>query len=374
MAGSITAYETKAGTRYRVRYRKPDGAQTDRRGFTTKRDAKIFLSTVDVSKLEGSYVDPTKGRATVAELGEKWLTWQSHLKPSTLHSLKSTWKTHVKPAWGDRSVATIMHSEIQDWITLLHEGVEDKDPKKAIKGKSATTVKRAHGILNAILNRAALDKRIPANPASGIGLPRKTPKARAYLTHKQVTLLAKESKDHETLVLFLAYTGLRWGEATGLTVANLDFIRKRAAVESNAVMVNGHVKVGTPKTHRKRWVPFPEFLRAPLTAAIEGKAREQLVFGDGDHHVLLPNSTRGWFHYAVKRSQAKDKSFPRVTPHDLRHTTASLAIASGANVKAVQRMLGHASAAMTLDTYADLFDDDLETVATALETARKTYG
>lgn len=56
----------------------------------------------------------------------------------------------------------------------------------------------------------------------------------------------------------------------------------------------------------------------------------------------------------------------RVTPHDLRHTAASLAISSGANVKAVQRMLGHASAAMTLDTYADLFEDDLDDVATRL--------
>jgi integrase len=53
------------------------------------------------------------------------------------------------------------------------------------------------------------------------------------------------------------------------------------------------------------------------------------------------------------------------TPHDLRHTAASLAVSAGANVKAVQKMLGHASAAMTLDIYADLFDDDLEAVATA---------
>jgi integrase len=59
-----------------------------------------------------------------------------------------------------------------------------------------------------------------------------------------------------------------------------------------------------------------------------------------------------------------------VTPHDLRHTAASLAVSAGANVKAVQRMLGHASAAMTLDVYADLFDDDLEAVATALHDAR----
>ena len=66
---------------------------------------------------------------------------------------------------------------------------------------------------------------------------------------------------------------------------------------------------------------------------------------------------------------AADATFQRITPHDLRHTTASLAISAGANVKAVQRMLGHASAAMTLDTYADLFDDDLDAVGTALNHA-----
>jgi integrase len=58
---------------------------------------------------------------------------------------------------------------------------------------------------------------------------------------------------------------------------------------------------------------------------------------------------------------------PRLTPHDLRHTAASLAVRSGANVKAVQRMLGHASAAMTLGVYADLFDDDLDAVAARLD-------
>jgi integrase len=58
-----------------------------------------------------------------------------------------------------------------------------------------------------------------------------------------------------------------------------------------------------------------------------------------------------------------------LTPHDLRHTAASLAVSAGANVKAVQRMLGHASAAMTLDVYADLFENDLDAVGTALDLA-----
>ena len=59
----------------------------------------------------------------------------------------------------------------------------------------------------------------------------------------------------------------------------------------------------------------------------------------------------------------------RLVPHDLRHTAASLAISAGANVKAVQKMLGHASAAMTLDVHADLFDDDLDAVGDALSAA-----
>ena len=66
----------------------------------------------------------------------------------------------------------------------------------------------------------------------------------------------------------------------------------------------------------------------------------------------LFDARRAWYVGAIARSQTADPEFPRVTIHDLRHTAASLAISAGANVKAVQRMLGHSSAAMTLDTYA----------------------
>ena len=67
--------------------------------------------------------------------------------------------------------------------------------------------------------------------------------------------------------------------------------------------------------------------------------------------------------------QKADDTFPSITPHDLRHTAASLAVSAGANVKAVQRMLGHAKASMTLDVYTDLFDDDLDDVAANLDAA-----
>ncbi|BAL85561.1 hypothetical protein AMIS_3410 [Actinoplanes missouriensis 431] len=71
----------------------------------------------------------------------------------------------------------------------------------------------------------------------------------------------------------------------------------------------------------------------------------------------------------VRPCAAQARRRAGLTPHDLRHTAASLAVAAGANVKAVQRMLGHASAAMTLDVYADLFEDDLDQVADRLDQA-----
>jgi integrase len=75
------------------------------------------------------------------------------------------------------------------------------------------------------------------------------------------------------------------------------------------------------------------------------------------------------FASAVEACRKADNTFPTITPHDLRHTAASLAVSAGANVKAVQRMLGHAKASMTLDVYADLFDEDLDGVADRLDTA-----
>lgn len=75
------------------------------------------------------------------------------------------------------------------------------------------------------------------------------------------------------------------------------------------------------------------------------------------------------FEPAVTACQKADESFPSITPHDLRHTAASLAVSAGANVKAVQRMLWHAKPSMTLDVYADLFDADLDDAATNLDVA-----
>ncbi|MEK8229000.1 site-specific integrase [Oerskovia sp. M15] len=144
-------------------------------------------------------------------------------------------------------------------------------------------------------------------------------------------------------------------------------LRHRLRVNQNAVEVGSDIVIGTPKTHERRSVPFPAFLSMRLAAACAGKGRDDVVFhGDRGDYLKRSKSGTGWFWRAARDAGIED----HLTPHDLRHTAASLAVSAGANVKAVQRMLGHASASMTLDVYADLFDNDLDGVAVALETAR----
>jgi len=145
-------------------------------------------------------------------------------------------------------------------------------------------------------------------------------------------------------------------------------LRRRFIIEENAVMIAYEIHVGTLKTHERRSAPYPQRLAPMIEEACAGKDPEGLPVGDGVNS-MRNSGAQGWFANAVQCAQAVDLSILRLTPHDLRRTAASLAISSGANVKAVQRMLGHASAAMTLDTYADLFDDDLDAVAQRLNDA-----
>ena len=79
-----------------------------------------------------------------------------------------------------------------------------------------------------------------------------------------------------------------------------------------------------------------------------------------------PSVGDGWFDTAVKKAQAEASSFPRIPPHGLRHVATGLLVSAGANVKVVQRQLGHASAVLTLDTYADLFEEDLDSAGQAM--------
>jgi len=140
-------------------------------------------------------------------------------------------------------------------------------------------------------------------------------------------------------------------------------LRRRLAVAETLIEVAGHLVWDTPKNHQARSVPIPGFLADVLAEVVAGKTANDLVFTTW-HGKPLRNLN---FRRDVFDKAAEDAGLVGLTPHELRHTAASLAVSSGANVKAVQRMLGHASAAMTLDVYSGLFDDDLDGVAARLD-------
>jgi len=229
-------------------------------------------------------------------------------------------------------------------------------------------VRQTYFVLSSILELAVRDRRIGRNPCQNVLLPRIERRERGYLNHRQIDALATECGTDGDIVRFLAYTGLRWGEMVALRVADIDFARSRIRVSASVSEISGDLVWSTPKSHHARWVPAAELVRRLLEERCAGKRLDQPVFTSRTGGMLRASNFRHRiFNPAVARLQEREPDFPRITPHGLRHTTASLIVAAGGSVKVLQRMLGHSSGAMTLDVYADLFDDDLDSVARALD-------
>lgn len=350
---TIESYKTASGKRYQVRYRTPQRTQTKKRGFRTKRDAQEFAATVEVEKMTGAYVKPSLGRITVGELAPDWLALkESHVAQSNYRTLDSAWRIHVQPVWGSVSIADVDIDAVEQWIATLK------------KKSGATTVVRAYGVLAGILDYAVVKKkRLAKNPARGAeNLPERSGKRRVYLSAEDVGRLAQQSGQHRALVLVLGFTGIRWGEAVALRVRDVQFLRRRLSVHDNAVQLGVDHADGKTKNREDRSVPVPQFVLDELSIQCQGRSPEDLVFGDGQHYLPRPKSNGGWFVGAVKRAKVQ-----KITPHDLRHAAASIAVSAGANVLALSRMLGHKSAKVTLDTYSDLFDTDLDAVGSAID-------
>lgn len=356
--GSVSAYQVSAGRRYRVRYRLPDRSQTDKRGFRTKREAELFLASVEVSQARGDFVSASRSRVTVCEWAEQWLATQVQLKPSTRTGYESIVRSAIIPRWGDVPLSGLSHAGIQTWLAEVSDRA------------APSTTRSYHRVLSIMLKYAVRDGRLSRNPADGVKLPRVVQRKHGYLSHAQVHQLADLCGAEGDIVLFLAYTGLRWGEMAALRVSDLDMLRRRVNVDQAVTEVGRELVYGTPKNHSRRSVPFPSFLSGMLAAHCEGKRASDFVFTAPAGGALRNKNWRARkFEPAMAQMLELYPDLIRLTPHDLRHTAASLAISAGANVKAVQKMLGHASAAMTLDVYADLFDDDLDAVGDALSAA-----
>jgi integrase len=337
---------------WRARYRDPAGRERARH-FRRRLDAERWLASVENAKHRGEWIDPALSRITVGEWAERWLKAQVQLKPLTL-AAQAPRQGADSPGMGKVRLVEVTHADVVAWVAELQA-----------EGYAAATIRQAHRVLSLTLALAVRDRRLSYNPADGVRLPRVVRPEPVFLSHEQVDRLAEACPGFELFIRVLAYTGLRWGEATALQVSRLDLMRRRLEVVRTAIDLGREITYGTPKTHQRREVPIPRSLVDELAVHAAGKRLEDQVFTSTKGAPLRNHN----FRTRVFAPAAVAICVPGLTPHDLRHTAASLAVQAGANVKAVQRMLGHAFAAMTLDVYAGLPGDDLDAVADRLDEA-----
>jgi integrase len=364
--GKAVTAARKAGRtppgRYRVRWYDPSG-MPKMKTFARKADAEAERTRLESRLGDGTYRDPAAGRARFAELAESWLDAQVHLKRSTRSRYRGVLDVHVLPRWGTTPVDRIHFEDIAEWLGDMLSG-------EAAGGRklSPRSVRKAYVVLSRVLGYAVKSRRLAVNPTVGIPLPKAAPTDHVYLDDMQVDALANAAGEYRVFILLLAYTGLRWGEASALTVGRVDLDACRAHIVEAYGEDNGKLYLDSPKNHERRSVPIPKFLADELRPHVDGRGTGELLFTAPQGGPLRARNFRQRiFTPAVVAAGLGDLN---VTPHKLRHTAASLAIASGADVNVVQSMLGHKSATLTLDTYGHLLPDRLDEVSKKMHKRR----
>lgn len=370
---SISTVTVRGQKRYRAHYRTPDGVSRSKT-FDTKRDATNFLTTVESSKLQGAYVDQAAGRVTFRTYAERWRALQPH-RPATEVGVEHILRLHVYPVLGDMPLRSIKVSDIQAFVTGL-----SAEPRPL----APSTIVTVYGKVAGILRAAVDDQLIARSPCTrAIRLPRPEGGEVVPMAPEDVaTMMGAVGERYRALIVFLAGSGVRPGEALGLTVDRVDFLRRTVRIDRQLVTTSGKkapdvpagkrgkrtaspVEFGPCKTPSSvRTIPVPQAVLDELAAHLArfGEGPERLIFTDDKGDPIRRNALGHQWRRAAEKVGIVDRS-----PHDLRHYAASVLIREGASVKAVQKHLGHASATTTLDTYAHLWPDAEETTRSALE-------
>ncbi|VEH79474.1 putative phage-related integrase [Corynebacterium kutscheri] len=352
---SIKKYATAQGTAWRVQYRSPDGRSRTKQGFKTKTEAQTWAADNTINIHTGKWINQNLSKKRIENYHDTFFATKAHLSPTSLHVMKSSWTNWVEPKWGKRQVGSIQRTEVQTWLS------EHTD--------QAVSIRRAHGILAGILDIAKEEGAITENLARGVILPRKPSPKHVYLSMEQLVALHNECSKHKELVLLLGTVGLRWGKATGLKVSDIPDIGERIHITRAIKWAGRKMHVGELKGRENRVVSVPASVMESLRKLCVGKNADDWVFSESAGNPLGLLQSGSWFDCAVDRLLKGNPAVlpSRITPHGLRHVAAGLMISSGANVKVVQYQLGHKDASVTLNTYAALFDSDLDQIGVALE-------
>ena len=348
---SVQRYVTGEG---RVRYRarvKHHGREVATRVFDRKRDAEAWEEDQKRRLRTGEWFDPRRGRVALSVVASSWLESRQTIKRNSLALENGAWTRHIEPRFGKVPVASITTADVSTWVGRL-----------VAEGMSPSTAARYLGVFRRLLAFAVLDSRVTINVALAVRPPTAgyVKREGQYLTRDEIEHLAEACVGkYADVVRVLALAGLRWGELAGLKVGDRVRVPGEGLRLQRSVMSSrdkGVLFEDTLKNKRSRTVPLVDDLVPVIDKWSEGKSAGEWLFPAPNGGPLSePNWKRsvGWA-AAVRKIDR-----PTLRVHDLRHTCASLWLGAGADPKVVQRILGHASAAMTMDLYGHLIDHNL---------------
>jgi integrase len=347
------------GRRWRVRYTDPNGdVQTQAVGL--KGDAERLDVKVRSDVARGEYIDASAGRESFCDFAERWRANQAH-RPNTVSQISSLFGRHVYPYFEGRSIGGVKRSDVQGLVKHM-----------VAAGLSPATVQVTYRHVSAVFKSAVLDGARPSSPCVEI--------ARAPTVNKRVEPmpfdLVEQLRDAMPVRYRAAYdlgglAGLRFGEAFGIEVEHIDFLRRTVRVQQQIIYTAGQPPfLGPPKTEKsRRTIPVGTVLVERLAAHLAAFPPVAIEVEDRTGPKPVTRTARlVTLNHAgrpVRRSgHSQSVWWPalravghvgEVTFHDLRHFYASALIAAREDVKVVSERLGHKDAAMTLNVYGHLW-------------------
>ncbi|MGI5206353.1 tyrosine-type recombinase/integrase [Spirillospora sp. CA-108201] len=355
---------------FKVPYRDANGKQTSET-FTTYKAAERFRNKVRRQRDEGFAIDPKAGRISVKAYTDGWLEGARVKRAGTYTAYESHARLYIAPALGGRQLRSVTREDVQRFVNGLGSGG---------LGLSPVTVRHVYRTLVAIFRAAhSLDRKIADSPCVGIVLPEIPDRRVHVLTADEVRAVAAKMPDrYRAAVLVGAGTGLRVSEIAGLSWDRVDLDAGTVTVDRQ---MTPERLLGPVKTRKsRRVVPLPAMVVDALRAHrkevppvvqqvgdVDGSTvhRTALVFTRPDGSPANHDSLRKPFYKARDAVRlASSVSF-----HVLRHTYASLLIAAGTHLTAIQERMGHASIKITSDTYGHLYPAEDDRTRKAIDDA-----
>jgi integrase len=371
-SGGIYSYETAAGVRWRVVYRRSDGTQTTKRGFTSERAAR------DARRRLVEQVERGEVRHTKETFGGYWARWLTHrrpyLEPGTWSGYQIHGRKRLLPAFGALGLGEITVDTVRSFAAELAEAAEAGE--LAIK-----TANNTLGTLAICLNDAVKDGLIVANPALLVGRLPPAHIERDYLRLKEIPRYLDACSDvYRPLAEALIGSGLRISEALALRPADLELDSTGGRIIVYRSRKRGGL--GSTKSDRFRSVEIGPGLSVVLRglSAIRTEAGSEFLFvmpvrerrfsqgrwesAGSERPFDRTTVSRDWHKHALQDAALRDMPL-----HALRHTAAASWLAAGNSLMYVQRQLGHADIATTERYYGHLERHVLATGAVATEDA-----